>query len=75
MENDRHSLEKFEKKIPDRVSSGLRSAYKAAINSGEYVIVSRHGNIVRIGPNLKEHVVGKTRKSIRVQKGHRIKIQ
>jgi hypothetical protein len=69
-----NALDKLEKQIPERVSYALRSAYKAAINSGHVVVISRNGRIVKIGPDLKEQVVGSVPRRVKVGKGTRVKL-
>lgn len=68
------SIEKLEKQVPERVYYALRSAYKSAINSGHVVVISRHGKIVRLGSDLKEHVIGSVPKTVKVGKGTRVKL-
>jgi hypothetical protein len=68
MSKDGRSLDKLEKQIPERVSYALRSAYKSAINSGHFVVIARNGKIVKIGPDLKEQVVGHVPKPMKVRK-------
>ena len=74
MSKGSRSLDKLEKQIPERVAYALRSAYKSAINSGHSVVISRNGKIVKIGPDLKEQVVGRVPKPVKVGKGTRVKL-
>lgn len=75
MSQNSKSISKLEKQIPERVAYALRSAYKSAINSGYYVVIARHGKIIKIYPDLKEQVLGKVPRAVRVGKGTRIKLQ
>ena len=74
MNNGDHSLEKLEKRIPERVAYALRSAYKVAINSGHFVVIARRGRIIRINPDLTMSVVGRIQGQIKVKKGSRVKL-